>query len=108
MWTQAETESDVDVSKWMLAQRRARRKKMLIWAAVIAGTLLVTWLGIQVLFSVAGVEREHDQWLKDNGCKVVSHREGEWKYSMVWDYWEHIPGETCYRCKKIDAFCEEG
>lgn len=71
------------------------------------GALILTWCGSGVIDSVAAVEREHDRWLEENGCQVTRHRDGRWTYHWFGDYYEHVPGETCYRCEKTgEQFCE--
>jgi hypothetical protein len=106
MWTQADTEYDADASEFMLAQKRTRRKWLI---GVTLGVLV--WAGSGILFSVARSEREYERvraaYLKANGCTVTSHRDSDWKYHPFGDYWEHIPGETCYSCTKVDPFCED-
>jgi hypothetical protein len=105
MWTKQDVEDDAAVNEFMNSQRKATRKKVLVFGSLVIAALLVTWFASNVLFSFATIEREHEQWLKDNNCKVTSHREGEWNYHWIGDYYEHIPEETCYQCK-TEAFCE--
>ncbi len=106
-WTQEDMEGDAEVSVWMFHQKRQRKKKIFIFALFVVTALLATWIFTVAMSTAANMSREHDKWLKDNGCKVVSHRDGEWKYHFFGDYYEHIPSETCYRCKKTgEEFCE--
>ena len=105
-WTLKETQDDIEIGKLLSAQRRLRKKRLLIGSGLLVAALFVTWFSSQVLFSVAADEREYDRWLEQNGCKAVSHREGEWNHHFLGDYWEHIPGETCYECKSVKPFCD--
>ena len=107
MWTQQETQDEIEIGKLLIAQKRLRRKRLLIFGALILCALSITWMVDRVLFSVAKDERAYDQWLENNGCKIVSKRKSEWEYHAWGDYWEHIPGETCYECKSVKPFCDE-
>lgn len=110
MWTKADTEYDADASEFMLAQKQARKKWLIGGGLAIVGAVLLVWAGKGILYSSANSEREYDRaralYLKENGCKVTSHRDDKWEHHFLGDYWEHIPGETCYSCTKVKAFCE--
>lgn len=99
-------EGDADVSVWMFRQKRQRRRKAFLSVGLILGVLMITWIFSVVMSTAASMSREHEQWLKDKGCKVTSRRDGEWKYHFFGDYYEHIPSETCYRCADGKGFCE--
>lgn len=99
-------EGDAEVSVWMFHQKKKRRRKMLLAVGLIVGVLTITWIFAEVMFAAAKINREHEQWLKDKGCKVISRRDGEWNYHWFGDYYEHIPSEICYRCADGKEFCE--
>ena len=99
-------EGDAEVSVWMFHQKRKRRRKMLLFAGLVLGALTVTWIFSELMSTDAAITREHDKWLKDKGCKVISHRDGEWEHHWIGNYNEYIPSETCYRCADGKEFCE--
>lgn len=105
-----DTESQDDIAAFHRARRRYLRRCLLVFVGVLVSTMFLTWCGRSVLFGVAkgqrAYEREREQWLEERGCVVTRHREEVWNYHFFLDYWEHIPGETCYRCAKGETFCE--
>lgn len=107
MWRIEDTEGAHDVSRMLVAQTRARRKVLLLSLGGLLAAVLVVWAASGIFSSVARKTRAHERWLEQNECVVTSHREPEWDYHWIGDYYERVSGETCYRCAKTgETFCE--
>jgi hypothetical protein len=107
-WTPEDMAAEAEVSIWLVQQKRQRRKRMAIGAGAVFAVLFVTWLFAHVM-GVANKHRiQYEQWLENNGCHITSKKDSEWKYHLLGDYWERIPGEVCYKCSKTgESFCKD-